>query len=54
MKDKLYKFCGMVLKDGDKFIVQEEKKGSNKYNPSGKAIIVFHPNSFNGVEEIEC
>lgn len=52
MSDKKYKFCGMILRDGDTFKVQEEKKGNNKYNPSGIGIYTFHPESFNGVEEL--
>jgi hypothetical protein len=43
----------MILEDGDTFEVQEEKPGENPYNPSGIGIHTFHPESYNGVEEIK-
>lgn len=49
---KKYRFCGMLLSDGDTFEVQEEKPNINPHNPSGIAIYTFHHNFYDGVEEI--
>ena len=48
-----YKFCGMILSDGDTFEVQEEKPGTNPYNPSGRSINIFNHKSYKNVEEIK-
>ncbi len=53
MREKRYKFLGMILKDGDTFRVQEEKPGENEYNPSGIAIYTFNHKHYNGVEEVK-
>lgn len=47
-----YRFLGKIFSYGDKFETQEEKPNTNKYNPTGKAINTFYPNSYNGVVEI--
>lgn len=51
--EKRYKFCGMILKDGDTFEVQEEEPGENSHNLSGIAIYTFNHKNFEGVKEIK-
>jgi len=46
MQDKKYIMAGMYLNDGDKFGVQEDKPGENKYNPSGIGIHTFNHKSY--------
>ena len=51
-QEKYYEFCGMILRDGDTFEIQEEKPGENPYNPSGIGICTFNHKSWSGVKEV--
>ena len=53
VKEKKYFWFGKVFKDGDRFVVQEEAKGENRFNPSGKGIYTFNHKSFNGWKEMK-
>ena len=46
MKEDKYKLGDLILKDGDKFEVQEEEPNTNPYNPSGIGVYTFNHKSF--------
>ena len=50
-KDK-YLFLGNVIRDGQKFVVQEEEPNTNPHNPSGLGTYVFNHLNYTGWKKL--